>query len=171
MITIYKCQYTGKEFDCAEDCEVHEYVAGGEQQKFYDLANIFIEKLQEEFPNITVLQTTIKMLDEKEFLYCDRIEQQRYLTFDFTIDGKTMEYRRYSDEVGDYRWDWKIKDNIEDLILDFKKEFIYPNMKEFEGEISYNYNSRNGFYSFNEVTLDYLANLFEGKKIKIEILD
>jgi hypothetical protein len=172
MEIIYKCQYTGKEFVTQEDCEVHEYIHGGEQQRFYDLVNEFIVTLERKYPNIQILKPTIKMSDHKEFLYRDRIERNRSVRFDFTLDGKHEKYRRYSDEVGDWRWDWKIKDDVDDFILDFEKEFIYPKMKVLEGIIEQEWHHSKGLITtFGELDGNYFLRLLSNKKIRIEILE
>ncbi len=172
MKIIYKCQYTGKEFETQEDCEVHEYVHGGEQQRFYDLVNEFVEKLEGKYPNIQVIKPTLKISDYKEFLYRDRIERNRSVRFDFIMDGDHKKYRRYSDEVGDWRWDWKIKDDVDDFILDFEKEFIYPNMKVLEGVVNLDWDYRRGLTgTFGEIDTDYFLRVLSNKKIRIEILE
>lgn len=168
----YICQYTGEEFDTAEDCEVHEYEHGGEQQKFYDLVNDFINKLELKYLNITVNKLTLRMNDYKEFLYRDRIERQRYVAFDFSMDEEMYEYKRYSDEVGDWRWNWKIKDSVEDFILDFEKEFIYPKMNILEGIIQQYWDNEDGLITtFGELDADFLLSLLDNKKVRIEILE
>lgn len=172
MHIIYKCQYTGKEFETQEDCEVHEYVHGGEQQKFYDLVNEFIVKLEEKYPNIKVDKISLKISDYKEFLYRDRIERNRSVEFDFLMDGELKKYQRYSDEVGDWRWDWKIKDDVNDFILDFEKEFIYPYMTTLEGVVNTEWNYKRGLVTtFGELDGNYFLNLLNNKKIRIEILE
>lgn len=172
MKIIYKCQYTGKEFDTAEDCEVHEYEHGGEQQKFYDLVGEFISKLEDKYPNIKVIDESLKYDDKKEFYIQDRIVRDRYVTFDFTIDGEVKEYRRYSDEVGDCRWYWNIKDTAEDFILDFEKEFIYPYMKVLEGVVRTEWGDEADYITkFEELERDCFLRLLENKKIRIEILE
>lgn len=172
MKIIYKCQYTGKEFETQEDCEVHQYVHGGEQQKFYDLVNEFIEKLEIKYPNIKVDKPTLEMSDYKEFLYRDRLERNRSVIFNFTLNSTHKEYRRYSDEVGDWRWDWKIKDDVDDFILDFEKEFIYPDLVVMEGDFKTDWDRRNGLSAtFGELDINYLIRLLHNKKIRIEILE
>lgn len=172
MNIIYKCQYTGQEFDTQEDCEVHEYVHGGEQQKFYNLVNEFILKLENKYPNIQVIKASLKMSDYKEFLYRDRIERSRSVIFDFYLDGERKEYRRYSDEVGDWRWDWNIKDDVDDFILDFEKEFIYPNMNVLEGVVNLDWDYRRGLKgTFGEMDTDYFLRLLDNKRVRIEILE
>lgn len=172
MKIIYKCQYTGKEFETQEDCEVHQYVHGGEQQKFYDLVNEFIVRLEEKYPRIEVDKTTLKMNDYKEFLYRDRIEQNRSVTFSFKLNGTDEKYQRFSDEVGDWRWDWKIKDDVDDFVLDFEKEFIYPDLVIMEGDFKTDWDHRNGLSAtFGELDANYLFRLLHNKKIRIEILE
>jgi len=169
---IYKCQYTGKEFETQEDCEVHEYVHGGEQQRFYGLVNEFIKKLEIKYPNIQVIKSSLKMNDYKEFLYRDRIERNRSVIFDFYMDGEIKKYRRYSDEVGDWRWDWKIKDDVNDFILDFEKEFIYPNMNVLEMVVNTEWDHKKGLVTtFGELDANYFLRLLSNKKVRIEILE
>lgn len=112
------------------------------------------------------------MNDYKEFLYRDRIEQERSVTFDFKMDGERKEYRRYSDPVGDWRWDWNIKDDVDDFILDFEKEFIYPYMNVLEGVVTTEWDYKKGLVTtFEDLDGNYFLRLLSNKKVRIEILE
>lgn len=171
--TIYKCEFTGKEFEEQEDCIVHEYEHGGKQQKFYDLTDNFIEALENKYPNIKVKRDTINRKDELDFYIRDRIVHYRFLQFEFILDGKLLSYYRTSDEVGDCRYDWNIRDNVNSFILDFEKEFIYPNMKVLENVIVFDWDDYldKPIYNFGELDVNYLMSLLEGKRVKIEIIE
>lgn len=172
MKTIYKCDFTGKEFEEKEDCLVHEYENGGKQQAFYDLTDKFIDELEKKYQNIKVNRGSIKRLDELDFYIRDRIVHCRYLGFSFTMNGEEYKYYRTSDEVGDCRWNWEIEDNVTSFILDFEKEYIYPNMKVLNGMWETEWDYKKGLTSmFGELDSNYLFNLLDGKRVRIEILD
>lgn len=173
MKTVYICDYTGKEFDNEFDCEVSEYENGGQRQAFFQLVHNFIDELQVKYPNIVVNKESLKMEDEKEFYIRDRIIRFRFVKFEFTLDGESYVYYRTSDEVGDCRWEWNIKDSVDDFILDFEKEYIYPKMTVLEGDTfnEWDYDIENIVFKFGELEENYFLNLIGNKKIRIEILE
>jgi len=172
METLYKCKYTGEIFTNRLDCEESEYVNGEEAKQFTNLVNEFISTLEEKY-NIKVNKETLNIYDKKQNYINDRMVHWRHLGFKFTLDNIEKEYYRTSDQVGDGRWDWNIN-TLDEMILDFEREFIVPTQKIFEGVIREE--SDDDYYMdrhwlIDNKRIDMLFNIFEGERIRIEILE
>lgn len=175
MEKLYKCEYTGKIFDNELDCIESEYINSEEHQKFVDLIHSFIEKIENRF-NIKVNKGTLKINDEKENYYNDRIIHRRYVKFSFVLNNEVREYFRTSDSVGDGRWEWGIKDDVDSLMYDFEREFILPLRKSFTGKLHYVCNDdyyQEGYWKLGSRDLEDILKIFSRKKktIKIEIIN
>jgi len=172
METLYKCKYTGKIFINSLDCEESEYVNGEEAKQFTYLVNNFIDILEEKY-NMKVNKETLNIYDKKQNYINDRMVHWRHLGFEFTLDNIQKEYYRTSDEVGDGRWDWNIN-TLDEMVLDFEREFIIPTQKIFEGVVKEESDDdyyMNSYWLIDNKRIDMLFSIFEGKRIRIEILE
>ncbi len=171
MERLFKCAYTGKIFNSELDCIESEYKNGNERQKFIDLVNKFLDEIKNKY-EVIIYPESINIYDQKENYIDDRIVHWRHVKFDFELEGEKREYRRFSDSVGDGRWEWYIKDNVESFVLDFEREFILPRMKEFSGILSRNYwNNYESYLKLENRNLDDILSVLEGKKINIQIIE
>ncbi|MGG1659485.1 hypothetical protein [Brevibacillus sp. NRS-1366] len=175
MEQLFKCEYTGKIFDNALECQESEYIHGDENMKFIELVYQFVDMIEKKF-KLTVCRESLNIYDKLENYINDRMVHWRHLGFTFTINGKEKKYYRESDPVGDGRWDWHMKD-LNDMVYDFEKEFIMPRRKKFEGYLKFNYDP-NPYSSYHYWTLngkkidDILTALNRrGKKVRIEVID
>lgn len=171
MKKLYKCEVTDKIFDNKLDCQESEYKNGNKKKEFVCLVHSFIEAIKEKH-NVHSIQY-LNIADKAENYYNDRMVYYRSVSFDFMMNDKLYKYERYSDEVGDYRWDWHIEDNVDSFIFDFEKEFIMPNIKEFEGKLNYDFltNTHNIVWSIDNLETDTIFNAIGDKRIKITVLE
>ena len=172
METLYKCKYTGKIFTNRLNCEESEYVNGEETKQFTNLVNLFISVIENKY-NIVVVKELLDIYDKKQNYIDDRMVHWRHVGFEFALDNIQKEYYRTSDEVGDGRWDWNIN-TLDEMVLDFEREFIIPTQKVFEGTIREESDDdyySNRYWLIDNKRIDMLFSIFEGKRIRIEILE
>jgi hypothetical protein len=176
MKQIFICQHTGKKFDNEFACLESEYKYGGEHQKFVDLINTFFDEIEKRF-KVKVKREEATIHDILEDYYGDRNIHRRRVRFDFAINGRVVEYYKGSDSVGDGRWEWDCKDELEDLVRDFEKTHLLKLRKKFEGKVTFRWDNRRGAIYFvgnqqiNDIFAALSNNKFKNKKIRIEVLD
>lgn len=172
MKQIYICQHTGKQFDNELDCQESEYINGDERKKFVELIHHFVDKIEKLF-KIEVKRDTLDIYDKLENYYNDRMIHWRHVGFTFILNGRRKEYYKTSDRVGDGRWEWDCKDDLDDLVRDFEKEHLLRLRKKFEGKLTYEHdNYRGAIYSVgNQKLNDILGSIKSNKKIRIEVID
>jgi hypothetical protein len=170
---IYKCQYTGKEFNNALDCQESEYLHS-EHPKFVRLVDDFLSAIEEEF-GVQVNRETLNIYDKNQNYINDRMVHWRHLKFDCIMNGVIVHYEKHSDSVGDGRWEWNCDDTVESLVNDFERQYLFAHRKSFGGVFSedwvgedYGYSKvyKLGTYKLNDI-LPFLVD----KKIEIIIKD
>jgi len=168
MKELFKCEYTGELFEDYNECLKSEHKSGGTKEKFYKKVEEFVHRLRE--LEVEVFEDTLKYDDLLHEELTGNLSQYRYIIFEFNYNGKISKYHKRSDSVGDGRWEWGSND-VDDWIKDFEHEYVLSNRKSYKGIYDWYCEDYNVYLELDGYSLERLLQPFEGKKIKIELIE
>jgi hypothetical protein len=167
MEKLFKCSYTGKIFKYELECLKHEFEKGYKREDFWKLVEEFLGYLK--YNKIDVVSAEYDTYLKKNF---DDIFEYKFMKLKIkTEKGKTINYNKFSDPVGDGRCESSLE-SLERMIRDFNNEFILPNEKVFEGTLTM-FNDTDYYVNgkLNDKDMDAILWVLDGKKIRIEVID